>query len=148
MKKPLVQVLRLGTYITRPYPDQGTANQRPAGSSVTGVDYQAPTDKADGWAQANFKLDPGASYAVSTHQAGILLIDESASEAVYLDYHANLSSQADAQGNLKTVRLVIPKGTKLPQNLQAEVMLDVFPFYQKSLCGCTVPASNERTPTP
>jgi outer membrane protein assembly factor BamB len=146
------KLLVSGTYITRPYPDNGTANQRPSGISVTGVDYQAPTDKVDGWAQANFKLDAGASYAVSSHQPGILLIDGTATEAVYLDYHANLSSQADPQGNLKSVRLVIPKGTKLPQNLQAEVMLDVFPFYQKNLCGCTVPASglraNERTPTP
>ena len=52
---------------------------------------------------------------------------------------------------MKSMRLVIPKGTKLPENLQALVMLDVFPFYQKSLCGCGLPASLpaiERTPTP
>lgn len=152
------KLLVYGTYITRPYPDNGPANQRPAGISVTGVDYQAPTAKADGWVQADFKLDAGALYPLSAHQPGILLIDSLTTEAIYLDYHANLSSQADAQGNLKSVRLVIPKGTALNENTQAIVMLDVFPFYQKSLCGCTVPGNvptgppasspaNERTPT-
>jgi hypothetical protein len=145
------KLLVSGTYITRPYPDRGPANQRPAGISVTNLAYQAPTSKADGWAQAEFKLDAGATYPLSAHQAGILLIDETATEAVYLDYHANLSSQADAQGNLQSISLVIPKGTQLPENLQAVVMLDVFPFYQKDLCGCGLPATlpaNERTPTP
>ena len=149
------KLLVSGTYITRPYPDHGAANQRPAGILVTGVDYQPPTTKADGWVQADFKLDPGNNYPLSAHQPGILLIDTLNSEAIYLDYHANLSSQADAQGNLKTVRLAIPKGTKLPDELQAVVMLDVFPFYQKNLCDCTLPESvpsslptAERTPTP
>jgi hypothetical protein len=129
------------------------------------VDYQAPTAKADGWVQANFKLDAGAgaAYPLSAHQPGILLVDERTTEAIYLDYHANLSSQADAQGNLKSVRLVVPKGSEFNENTQAVVMLDVFPFYRKSLCGCDVPAgapaggpastpasppTGERTPTP
>jgi len=136
------KMLVSGTYITRPYPDNGPANQHPAGITVTNLDYQAPTAKADGWVQADFKLEAGASYPLSAHQPGILLIDPAATEAVYLDYHTNLSGQADAQGNLKSVRLIIPKGARLPQDLQAVVMLDVFPFYQKSL-----PAI-ERTPTP
>ncbi len=151
------KLLVSGTYITRPYPDRGAANQRPAGISVTGVDYQAPTAKTDGWVQANFELSPGTrvAYPLSEHQPGILLMDELTTEAIYLDYHANLSAQADAQGNLKSVRLVVPKGIQIDENTQAVVMLDVFPFYQKSLCGCTLPGSvptslpfDERTPAP
>jgi len=149
------KLLVSGTYITRPYPEQGAANQRPAGIRVAGVDYQAPTSKADGWVQANFKLDPGAAYPLSVHQPGILLIDELTNEAIYLDYHANLSSQADAQGNLQSVRLILPKGTVVNENTEAVVMLDVFPFYQKSLCGCTLPGNmptslppSERMPGP
>jgi hypothetical protein len=36
-------------------------------------------------------------------------------------------------GNLKTVRLTLPKGLRLPRALQAVVMLDVFPVHKQGL---------------
>jgi hypothetical protein len=52
---------------------------------------------------------------------------------VPLDYHNNLTATADASGNLATASLTIPAGTALPPNLEAIVVLDVFPLYTQSL---------------
>ena len=61
------------------------------------------------------------------------LVDASTSEAIYMDYHANLSAQADANGNLQTAALTLPKGMKLPQKVRVYVILDVFPVFKKDL---------------
>ncbi len=95
--------------------------------------YQPPTSRQDGWVRATFCLEPGASYPLSQHRPGILLVDAERVEAVPLDYHANLLAQAAEDGNLHSVRLLIPKGTRLPSRLRAYVMLDVFPFHQQEI---------------
>jgi hypothetical protein len=127
------KLLVTGTYVTRPYPGDGPASQRPAGLSVASLDYTPPTDDADGQVTATFRLEPGASYPLDAHRPGILLLDESAMQAVSLDYHANLSATADATGNLASATLRIPAGTALPTELQAIVMADVFPLHSASL---------------
>ena len=64
-------------------------------------------------------------------RAGLLLIDPSRQEAIYMDYLANLSTQADTAGNLQSVTLNLPAGTKLPGEVRVYVMLDVFPLYSE-----------------
>lgn len=120
-----------GTYVTRPY--EGPANQRPEGIAVEAVTFVAPTADADGYVEATFALDEGASYPLADHRPGILLIDPAAEGAVFLNYHANLSSDADADGNLRATRLVLPAGLALPDDTEAIIMLDVFPFHREPL---------------
>lgn len=127
------KLLVTGTYITRPYPPDGPASQRPAGLSVASVDYAPPTATADGQVTATFRLEPGASYPLNHHRPGILLLDGDNVQAVTLDYHANLHAEADAAGNLASVTLRIPAGTVLPAALQAVVMADVFPLHAETL---------------
>lgn len=127
------KLLVAGTYITRPYPADGVANKAPSGITLERLDYQPPTARQDGWVRAIFHLEPGASYPLSQHRAGLLLVDPERSEAVPLDYHANLLAQAAEDGNLHSIHLIIPKGTGLPPRLRAYVMLDVFPFHQQEL---------------
>jgi outer membrane protein assembly factor BamB len=122
-----------GTYITRQYPAEGAANRRPAGVRVASLEFEPPGEEADGSATATLALGPGAAYPAAEHKAAILLVDEQAQQAVYLDYRLLLSQQADAQGNLGSVTLAIPQGTELPEHLKAYVLLDVFPLYQESL---------------
>jgi hypothetical protein len=82
---------------------------------------------------ARFELEPGASYPLAQHRPGILLIDDGATEAIPLDYHANISSTANAQGDLQATTLRIPAGTRLAKELSAIVLLDVFPAAQHRL---------------
>jgi hypothetical protein len=127
------KLLVAGTYITRPYPPEGTANKPPAGITLERFGYQPPTSRLDGWARATFQLEPGASYPLSQHRPGILLVDMDKIEAVSLDYHKNLLAQSAEDGNLRSERLMIPKSASMPKRLQAFVMLDVYPFYQQLL---------------
>ena len=60
-------------------------------------------------------------------------MDADRDEAVFLDYHALLQAQADAEGNLATITLRLPAGTKLPDHTQAVVLLDVFPLAVEAL---------------
>ena len=125
------ELLVSGTYVTRPY--DGPANHLPAGIHVNGLTFKAPVKDADGSVTATFTLDPGAAYPVSAHRAGLLLVDAAASTAVYMDYKANLSVQAGADGNLQSVTLKLPAGLALPAHAQAFVLLDVFPVYQRTV---------------
>ncbi len=127
------KLLVAGTYITRPYPAGGAANQVPKGIIVERLGYQPPTSRSDGWVRVAFHLEPGAAYPLSQHRPGILLVDAERVEAIPLDYHAHLRAQATEDGNLHSVRLLIPKGTRLPNRLRAYIMLDVFPFHQQEL---------------
>jgi outer membrane protein assembly factor BamB len=122
------KLLAVGTYVTRPYPQDGPANRRPPGISVASLDYTAPTRRRAGRVSATFRLAAGVAYPLAEHRPGILLVDADRTEAVYLDYHANLRATADGAGNLRTVTLTIPPGNDLPQTLEAIVLLDVFPI--------------------
>lgn len=125
------EMLVAGTYITRPY--DGTANHVPNGIHVANVTYTAPTKDISGSVTATFTLDPGVTYQAANHRAGLLLIDPSTAEAVYMDYKANLSTTTDAVGDMRSVRLILPQGIKLPEQLRVYVMLDVFPVYEQTI---------------
>ena len=127
------RLLVAGTYITRPYPPDGGANRRPEGVTVVSLDYRAPSRSADGWVKATFSLAPGAAYPLAEHRPGILLADAATMEAVSLDYRAGLAGEADIAGNLSSVTLRIPRGTGLPAQTTAYVLLDVFPVHMQSL---------------
>ena len=107
----------MGTYITRPYDDRGAANRRPAGLSVSKIDYTPPTSSQAGKVVAHVQLDLGATYPGDQHLGSIVLIDEDTLTPVYFDYHTNLSSEVDAAGNLyvadeinDTIRKLTPGG--------------------------------------
>lgn len=127
------RLLVSGTYLTRPYAAAGEANQAPPGVTLARLDYELPASSTDGSITAVFKLDPETIYLAREHRPGILLVDMDKMEAVPLDYLANLSTQADADGSLKSVTLHVPRDTPLPKALRAFVMLDVFPLAQKEL---------------
>jgi outer membrane protein assembly factor BamB len=124
-------MLVAGTYVTRPY--DGNANHVPDGIRVANVTYIAQTKDASGSVTATLTLDPGTTYSAADHRAGILLVDPSTHEAVYMDYKANLLTTTDMAGNVQSVRLTLPQGTTLPRQLQVYVMLDVFPVYHAVL---------------
>jgi outer membrane protein assembly factor BamB len=127
------KLLALGTYVTRPYPVEGRANERPTGIAVASVDFQAPTRRRDGAVVATFQREPGASFLLAEHRAAVLLVDATHTEAVPIDYHANLCVAADDEGHLSAVTLTIPAGTELPSSLEAIVILDVFPIHRELL---------------
>jgi outer membrane protein assembly factor BamB len=123
------KLLVAGTYVTRPY--DGPANRRPLGISLDGLQYRPPKRGQDGRMLAAFRLEPGATYPAAMHRASLVLLDAQALQAVPLDYAANLHSQADAAGNLRSVELSIPRRAKLPANLAAVVLLDVYPLHRQ-----------------
>ncbi|MDR3574495.1 MAG: PQQ-binding-like beta-propeller repeat protein [Anaerolineaceae bacterium] len=125
------QLLVAGTYITRSYPAAGPANKAPAGVQVGDIQYQAPDSSKDGSITAHFNLAQGSTYLLKDHKPAILLVDTASTEAVFMDYQALLSAQADQSGNLSQVTLNLPAGTALPKNFQAYVILDVFPLADK-----------------
>jgi hypothetical protein len=119
----------------------GPANRRPEGIMVSAIDYLPSTPtlngakgpSSDGWVTVTFALASGAVYPLAEHRPSIILVDAVNTEAVYLDYHANLSSTSDDRGNLTMTTLRIPGDTALPASLKAIVVLDVFPVYQQAL---------------
>lgn len=125
------KLLVSGTYVTRPF--DGAANHAPQGIHVTDISFKPSDGKEPAQATAEFSLEPGALYPVSEHRAALLLVDTQSNEAVYMDYLANTSAITDTDGNLKSVTLSIPAGTKLPAEVQIYVMLDVFPAAQKTV---------------
>ncbi|MBN2503703.1 MAG: PQQ-like beta-propeller repeat protein [Anaerolineales bacterium] len=127
------KLLAMATFITRPYPENGPANQRPRGVQVEQVDFARPIGGRDGEVVAKITLEAGASYPIDAHRGAILLVDVAKNEAVYLDYHKRLNVGSDAQGNLSEIRLTIPGDTRLPEKLKAFVILDVFPLLAKDL---------------
>jgi hypothetical protein len=126
------KLLAMATYVTRPY-ENGPANQRPVGIEVDSVQFNAPTRSQNGEVMVTFKLSPGASYPLDRHYPAILLVDPVEVEAIQLDYLANISSTADGDGNLSSVRLTIPAGTDLPERASTIILLDVFPLHREML---------------
>jgi outer membrane protein assembly factor BamB len=122
-----------GTYVTRPYPPSGPASQRPPGVALDTLSFKPPMPNDDGAVRATLSLAPGAAYPAAGHRPGILLLDVTRTEAVPLDYHANLTHTVDARGNLASITLTLPAGTSLPDTLDAVVILDVFPLDRRRL---------------
>ena len=118
-----------GTYITRSY--DGPACHNPQGISVQRLEFKQPTSNDTGSVTATFQLESGSIYLSADHRAGIILVDSQKKEALYLDYHHNLISETDSQGNLASVELVLPAKTQLPDIIEAIIVLDVFPFYRQ-----------------
>ncbi len=125
------RLLVSGTYITKPYPDEGSANKRPFGIAVHRLEYHPPSRDAAGILQAFFHLDANSTYPLEGHHAGLLLVDAATLEPVKLDYQRLTTSRGDSAGDLRSVSLSIPKGIQLPEKLQAYVLLDVFPIFKQ-----------------
>jgi hypothetical protein len=125
------KLLVAGTYITRPY--DGIANHAPVGVLVKDVSFTPPTSKQSGQVVANISLLPGITYRADEHRLGLLLVDPTSTEAVFMDYHANTGFQADADGDLQSVTLNLAKGMTLPAHVRVYVLLDVFPAFEKDV---------------
>lgn len=118
-----------GTYLTKPYPAAGSANQRPAQVGVASFTYTAPSAVSAGSAVARIAV--GAPYPKARHALSILLADADSGVPVAIDYQTNLAVTADAAGNPDTVTLTIPSGTTMPSHLKGYVITDVFPLLTK-----------------
>ena len=125
------KLLVAGTYITRSY--DGIANHAPTAVLVKDVSLTAPTKKQAGWVVANITLLPGITYRADELRLGLLLVNPTSTEAVFMDYHANTGFQADANGNLQSVTLALPKGMAPPGHVRVYVLRDVFPAYEKDV---------------
>ncbi len=143
------KLLAAGTYVTRPWPLDDATVQRAAGLSLEAVRFVAPTRRRDGHLRATLALAPGSRCPLAEHRPGLLLVDAAHTEAVPLDYHANLRATADGQGNLRAISLDIPAGTALPDHLKLVVLLDVVPvaeYVLRSGPGTAPHASPTRSP--
>ena len=121
------KLVAIGTYMTFPYPEAGTANKRPFGVQVTSV------EKTKNSITATITVDAGHAYPIDKHLGSILLIDDQKTEVVELDYHNHLRQIGDGAGNLSQIELTIPNGTTLPDKTSITVILDLFPIYQTTL---------------
>lgn len=122
-----------GTFVTGPYARAGTANVRPPGLSVAGVDYSAPSATTDGSVVAHLHLAPRASYPAAHHVVSIVLVDGASGAPVGLDYRADATTAVDGRKNISAVTLRIPAGTALPSSVRAYVVSDVFPLASQLL---------------
>ena len=64
---------------------------------------------------------------------GILLINTDGGEPVFLDYQTCLRTSIDGEGTSAAVWLEIPHGTRLPQQMEAVIMVDVYPLSRHEL---------------
>lgn len=123
------KLLVSGTFITRPYPEGDPANKRPLGITLTDLAFTPPDGQRDGQVVATLQLPPG--YDLAPHRPAILLLDGTATEAVYLNYLELLATVVS--GDTATVTLTIPAGTALPDALQGAVLFDAFPLAIETL---------------
>ncbi|MFO7683132.1 MAG: PQQ-binding-like beta-propeller repeat protein [Chloroflexota bacterium] len=80
------KLLVSGTFVTRPYPDNGPANSRPAGVSLTDLAYTPPTNRDAGTVTAT--LTAAEPYPWEGRRLALLLVDGDANTPVFLDYLA------------------------------------------------------------
>jgi hypothetical protein len=123
------KLLVSGTFVTRPYPAADPANKAPAGVSLSGLAYTPPAEDEAGEVAATLQLSP--DFDPERHRPAILLIDAAETEAVYLNYAAG--TETAVSGDQATVTLTIPAETSLPTDLQAVILLDVFPLAYQAL---------------
>lgn len=127
------RMLVVGTYLTRPYPDYCPANRQPEGLRVNKISFQPPGWFNEGWIEAELEIEAGNFYQKDEHRAGILLVDPDSVTALPLDYHNLLTTAGDNDGNLKSVRLQLPRRTRLPARFLMVVLVDVYPLHREFL---------------
>jgi hypothetical protein len=116
-----------GTFITNAYPAGGVVNRPPRGLSVSSVRLLGPTALAPGSVSANIKLAHGARHRSAEHRIGLLLVHRDG-QPLGLDY-TDQRTFTDRAGNISSVRLTLPAGTKLPPHVRVYVLADVFPLF-------------------
>lgn len=116
-----------GTFLSSAY--HGTANARPAGVRAGRVSVTRPTARAAGVARV--RLTGRSLPSIRHHVAAILLADARTYEPVTIDYQANTELAAGTRGGIDGVRLIIPRGTPLPRQLRAYVIVDSFPVSER-----------------
>jgi outer membrane protein assembly factor BamB len=125
-------LVAVGTSLIRPAPSQLQNSPDADRITVADLSYQPPSRFKAGSVTAVLR-QIGDSCPAGQHRAGILLTDQSGFQPVAMDYHQGLSSTADSEGNLTSVRLEIPGGTELPDLIQIHILLDTTVLYQKTI---------------
>ena len=120
------KLLVSGTFVTRPYED-GIANAHPEGVSLTSLDYAEGNDGS----VVTAVLTAPSDFPWQEHRLAIMLIDSDSSTPVFLDYLAN--TQVESSPTEATITLNIPSDTELPENMEAAIMVDVFPLARQSI---------------
>ncbi|MGA2013705.1 MAG: PQQ-binding-like beta-propeller repeat protein, partial [Solirubrobacteraceae bacterium] len=116
-----------GTFITGAY--RGAARRRPSGVRAGRVQLREPTATAAG--SADVRLAGARLPAARRHVVTILLAG--GADPVALDYRRDSTEVTDRAGAITGVRLTIPRGTALPPNLRAYVIVDAFPIADERL---------------
>lgn len=129
------KVVASGTYLTKAYPEDGTANQRPGNISVSEIIYEKPTLGREGKITVSFDQD--GSYLAEDHVTSVLIIDEATAEPVWINYRSETNELVDDQGALQAITLRLPAGTPTPAKPRAVIMTDVFPLHQQTLTQAT-----------
>ncbi len=122
------KMLVSGTFVTRPYED-GIANAHPEGVSLTSLAYEAGEDGD----VVTAVLTAPADYPWQAHRLAIMLIDSDSNTPVFLNYLDNTQVEPSAANATAIITLTIPPDTELPENLEAVIMVDVFPLARQNL---------------
>ncbi len=125
------KLLVSGTFLTRPYPDNGIANSHPDGVTVGDITYTVPTENEFGVVTA--VLTAPDNFPWQEHRFAILLVDTDTSSPVYLNYLDSTTTEITSDKTTATLTLTIPKNIELPTNMEAVIMVDVFPLLRKPL---------------
>ncbi|HEY2636400.1 MAG TPA: hypothetical protein VGI54_03345, partial [Solirubrobacteraceae bacterium] len=119
-----------GTFLSRAY--AGAANRRPAGVRLASLRLVRPTATAAGAVTATLRVARGHRYRAAGHVVSIALVD-GAGRPVAVDALAHVHTTADRAGNVRSVRLDLPAGLRLPARPRAYVVTDVFPLASRVL---------------
>ena len=125
------KMLVSGTFVTRPYPEGGIANSHPDGVTLTDLDYLPPQGNNDGRITA--VLTAPQDFPWQEHRLAIMLIDSDSSTPVYLNYLDSTKTEIAADNTTAALTLTLPQTTELPTNIEAVIMVDVFPLARHAL---------------
>jgi hypothetical protein len=126
------KLIAVGTYVTRAYRG-GDATLRPEAVWVDRIEYCAPGRGRAGRVVATVNCQVGRANPFAQRRLGILLINTDGGEPVFLDYQTCLRTSIDGEGTSATVWLEIPQGTQLPRQMEAVIMVDVYPLSRHEL---------------
>ena len=72
-------------------------------------------------------------YRARDHVVSIVLTDAETGDPPAIDYVKGTAVEADARGNVRNVKLTIPRGTELPARVRAYVVTDAFALASRVL---------------
>jgi outer membrane protein assembly factor BamB len=125
------KMLVSGTFVTRPYPENGIANSHPDGVTLTEVNY-TPAEGNE-YGQVTAVLTAPSDFPWPDHRLAIMLVDSDTNTPVYLNYLDGTATEITTDNTKATITLTLPKDVMLPANMEAVIMVDVFPLARQPL---------------